>query len=480
MRTFIRYMNLHLKSGQGFGSRTGYFQFERLLIRDLGSPIQVHTRCLSMDMIKHNSTPPCKDPGKKADDDAKSHGTESCKSSKINLSKNHQQKIEEELMIMNSAVKQHYQHANYTEALRVSHDVLEKSVAIFGSNHPAVASAHNNIGLMHKMMGEFEMARTNYHYALNIYQDIVGKDHASYAAALSNLGNLDRAQSMTDENLSHFERLQMNESAIEYFEESWNIRKVELGLQHPHTVITQSNLGGAIAAQVLQGELFRRKLLKEQNGNSEGNFGEDHNRATSKITREKWDLAEEHLRLALQTAINNPNGKQIQITLDEKDKLPPRRNSTLKSKKEKRDASKLRKKLEKQISQDEGAIELSLETNTSIRTLTAAAAAQNLAVFLKSRADIVSKYTDDISSLGQSLSSGEMYAEARSLYSGALKVRTQLRGEHHPDTIASKFSLAELIDAIGDEAGANKIRQELLDSYQVEEHDGNPTAYDKT
>ena len=44
--------------------------------------------------------------------------------------------------------------------------------------------------LMQKMMGSFEESRENLHNALKIYKEIVGEDHASYAAALNNLGNL--------------------------------------------------------------------------------------------------------------------------------------------------------------------------------------------------------------------------------------------------------------------------------------------------
>ena len=111
--------------------------------------------------------------------------------------------------------------------------------------------------------------------------------------------------------------------------------------------------------------------------------------------------------------------------------------------------------------------------DTSICTLSSAAAAQNLAVFLKSRADLLVHSSTSSSSnqkeMDQSLDSDDMYAEAMNLYLGALRVRTALKGVFHPDTVATKFSLAELIDAVGDEAGANVLRQELLDAYQVEE-----------
>lgn len=400
------------------------------------------------------------------------------------LKKTNQQHVEEELMTLNSHVKQHYQHANFTEALNVSNEVLEKSMDLFGQNHPAIASAYNNIGLMKKMMGDFEEARKNYHKALNIYQDIVGKDHASYAAALSNLGSLDRAQSVTDENLSSLERMQLNESAIEYFEESWKIRKAELGNEHPQTIMSQSNLGGAIAAQVLQGELYRQKQPRKESENNDNHLQMD---KMSKFSKQKWDLAEQNLRAALQTAVKNPTGQQIQISNDNlNSSLPPRRDNTL-SRKEKQKASKLRRKLEKQASQEKIDDDKSVGSrfgmgNTSIRTLTAAAAAQNLAVFLKSRADLISYATQnskDANFKDHSVNSGDLYAEAKNLYLGALHVRTKLRGEHHPDTISTKFSLAELIDAIGDEAGANELRQELLDAYEVEERDMNSVPSEK-
>ena len=62
-----------------------------------------------------------------------------------------------------------------------------------------------------------------------------------------------------------------------------------------------------------------------------------------------------------------------------------------------------------------------------------------------------------------------MYAEAHSLYQGALHVRTELLSISHPDTISTKFSLAELlVAAYNDQEGANRLRQEILDTYSVE------------
>lgn len=408
----------------------------------------------------------------------KTSSKESSNHNKPNLKKNDQQIAEEELHMLQSHVRQHFQHANYTDALSTAQEVLQKTTSLFGRKHPATASAYNNIGLMHKMMGDFDLSRENYHSALLIYEEIVGKDHASYAATLNNLGNLDRYQSTIDENLTSLQRMQFNDSAVEYFEEAWKIRKAELGEEHVHTVTSRSNLGGALAAQVLQSEVFRqkriqeesKKVLKNDKCEYEDKQGDAKDLAwtVSKYTKQKWEIAEEHLRAAFRTAVNNPRGEQVSVSSESSDSssMLKRRDKTL-SKKEKQKVAKLRKRQEKcNTSTAENTVNDDLGPgDISICTLSSAAAAQNLAVFLKSRADLMLKSND----VDPSLDSDDMYAEAKSLYLGAFRVRFTVKGPNHPDTVATKFSLAELLDVIGDEAGANRLRQELLDSYEIEE-----------
>lgn len=57
-------------------------------------------------------------------------------------------------------------------------------------NHPSIASAYNNAAVMHKMLGQYQDAKTCYQQALQIYKVVLGEDHASYAATLNNIGNL--------------------------------------------------------------------------------------------------------------------------------------------------------------------------------------------------------------------------------------------------------------------------------------------------
>lgn len=81
--------------------------------------------------------------------------------------------------------------------------------------------------------------------------------------------------------------------------------------------------------------------------------------------------------------------------------------------------------------------------------------------------------------------------ESRHLYESALHVRSLILPPHHPDVVASKFSLAELLDSpmvvstafaaaeltggegkkqdVMDAERANELREEILNAYNVEE-----------
>ena len=350
---------------------------------------------------------------------------------------------EEEIRDIQAEIAFHHKHAQYHEALTASQMLLEKSMDHFQKNHPVTASAYNNVGLMHKYLGNFKEATDMYHAALRIYGEVVGKDHASYAATLNNLGNLLRAQTLMSDgdgdeendgngvgSMTALQRLQYNEMAIEYFEEALAIRQAELGKNHPHTITSHSNLGAAMASMLLQEQANRnRNKIKDGNKSSDSP-----SLKTSKFTATRWEAAEQHLRTALNTAVQNPRGKTISSS------PPP---------------------------QQEESSSTNASSFPTIKTLSAAGAAQNLAVFLKSKADILLQ-----SSEGQEYDTNDMYAEALNLYQGALHVRAELLSPSHPDMIATKFSLAELlVAAYDDEEGANQLRQEILDAYNVEEKD---------
>mmetsp|Transcript_27430 Transcript_27430/g.40515 ORF Transcript_27430/g.40515 Transcript_27430/m.40515 type:complete len:381 (+) Transcript_27430:129-1271(+) len=298
-------------------------------------------------------------------------------------------------------IRTHHKHGNYTDALSSSEQLLKESREHFGKDHPVTASSYNNIGLMHKHLGNWAESRKNYHESLRIYGRVVGKDHASYAAALHNIGSLNNLQAHLDTGLTAIQRLQLNEEALEHLQDAWRIRQVELGEDHQYTIASRSSYGATLASQVLQ-------TIKSSK-----------NKKMSKLTEQRWNAAEDHLRQALKQALDIPQHKDVKSTL-----------------------------------------------KGHIKTLSAASAAQNLAIFLKTRVtDIVDEDTINVLDY-------DVLAEARQLYEEVLDARQELLADTHPDLVATKFSMAELMVALGENDAANELREEIVKSYDVQEVDG--------
>jgi tetratricopeptide (TPR) repeat protein len=307
---------------------------------------------------------------------------------------------EKELGRMQDKINEDYRMGNYSAALKASQDFLEDTRNHFTENHPATASAYNNVGLMHKQCGNFDESRKNYQTALDIYKAIVGHDHQSTASVLHNLGTLYRVQMELELDLKPSDRMALLEESISLLEQAFSIRLEEMGAVHPHTVASRSGWGSSLCSQILH---YSRASEKAK----------AYMRAPDDISSLGWDAAVDHMRQALQTAVDHPRGTSLY---------------------KKRDFDKHK---------------------NEVHTLSAASAAQNLAVCLKLRATSKDKTEDE----------KELFEEAHELYQQALKVRSKLLPEMHPDLVATKHSLAELLHAMGDEEGANALRSQILDAY---------------
>jgi len=355
---------------------------------------------------------------------------------------------------LQATITEEYKRGNFKQALSSSQDLLKQTQQHFGFtvDHPATASAMNNVGLMHKLLGNFTEARQHYVGAMRVYASVCGRDHASYAMTLHNLGNLNKSQVHFDTSLKATERLSLVEAAMEYLEEAYAIRMAELGAEHPHTIATRSAIGSTLAAQVL----YQHKMVEGTSNNNSSGGGGTANTTKKQyvaldpegITQQQWRAAEEHLRASLQMAIQNPRGKQIQNNNNNNNK-PQRKGKNKK---------KGGKQFQPQGKKDDNAV----------TTLTAASAAQNLAVFLKS---LAMTFDED-----SELRKEHMY-EAKGLYEKTQNVRSQLLPYDHPDLYATKYSLAELLDVLASagsekdeerkkyEEAANALRQAIIDTY---------------
>lgn len=335
---------------------------------------------------------------------------------------------EQDLSRIQVQVADQYRSGDYRRALQTSQELQTATEKHFGLNHPATASAYNNVGLIHKQLGNFDESRRSYRDAMQIYKKTVGTDHASFASILHNLGNLNRSQIHFDTTLKATDRLTLIEQAAEYLEQAYQIRVAEMGADHPHTVASKSSWGSTIATQILH---HYKAAAAAATGGKKSYIS----LLSKEVTQQAWDAAESHLREALEMAVEKPRGPSVQK----------------------------KKGTKKEKANDKA------NNHKSIETLSAASAAQNLAIFLKTRATTETPHNKT------------WLAESKQLYEETMAVRSKLLPKGHPDLYATKFSLAELLETMGDEEAANVVRQEIIDTYDPQDESSSAaTSSDST
>jgi len=138
----------------------------------------------------------------------------------------------------------------YSDALHCALE-LESAIELLMGRHTAMfASALNNVALMNKMLGNFTAAADKYTQSLVIYDEVVGRKHASYAATLHNLGVLYREQAAADKSHggpdSAMEREQLLARAEEALGDAMSLRLSLLGTSHKDTISTTINLAALL------------------------------------------------------------------------------------------------------------------------------------------------------------------------------------------------------------------------------------------
>ena len=93
---------------------------------------------------------------------------------------------------LNSQAVSLYRAEHYPEALEKAKEALTQANAVFGVEHPSVATALNNLAAIYQALGEYEEAEPLYQKALNIDEKVLGEDHPNTAADQDNIEQLQR------------------------------------------------------------------------------------------------------------------------------------------------------------------------------------------------------------------------------------------------------------------------------------------------
>ena len=100
---------------------------------------------------------------------------------------------------------------------------------LLGETHPNVASSLNNLAILYKNQGRYELAETLYLQALQMRKQLLGESHPDVASGLNNLANLYKKQG----------RYELAETL---YQKTLEIAEQRLGNDHPDTVLYRKNL----------------------------------------------------------------------------------------------------------------------------------------------------------------------------------------------------------------------------------------------
>jgi tetratricopeptide (TPR) repeat protein len=128
------------------------------------------------------------------------------------------------LAVMNHELGEHQKAIGYYE------QALAIDRAVYGDQHPNVATRLNNLGSAWNALGEPQKAIGYYVQALGILKQVYGEQHPNVASSLNNLG-------------SAWNGLGEPQKAIGYYEQALAIWKQVYGEQHPNVAVTLNNLG---------------------------------------------------------------------------------------------------------------------------------------------------------------------------------------------------------------------------------------------
>ena len=118
----------------------------------------------------------------------------------------------------------------YAQAMEYYQNSLEIWKSVYGENHPDVATTYNNIGGVHYSQGEYPQAMDCFRKALSISRAVCGENHPDVATCYNNIG------------LTYYSQGDY-EQAMSYYRKSLDIQKMVYGENHPDVATSYNNMG---------------------------------------------------------------------------------------------------------------------------------------------------------------------------------------------------------------------------------------------
>ena len=132
--------------------------------------------------------------------------------------------------------KAYFYTGNYYQASEAVSKALNIRENILGKEHPDTAEAYNNLALVYQVRGDYEKALDYCWKALTIREKVLGTEHPSTAATYNDLACI-------------YDDWGDYEKALAYNEKTLAIREKTFGVKHLDTAKTYNNLAGVYRAR---------------------------------------------------------------------------------------------------------------------------------------------------------------------------------------------------------------------------------------
>ncbi len=164
-------------------------------------------------------------------------------------------------VILNQMAVELYHHGEYTQAIIVGKQALERTRRLVGDKHPAVVTSLNNLAAFYKEQGCYDEAEPLFKQALNLGRHLLGNEHPDLVQGLNNLGTL------------YHDRGRYSE-AEPLLKQSLILRRRLLGDKHPDVAQSLNNLALLYYAQGRYNE--SEPLLKQALEHWRHHRGDEH------------------------------------------------------------------------------------------------------------------------------------------------------------------------------------------------------------
>eukprot|EP01041_Mallomonas_annulata_P003330 gene3330-6591_t len=147
--------------------------------------------------------------------------------------------IEKEMFKIKREMGAYYSKGSYENALQSATHLQIYVEETMGKDNAIYASCLNNVALMNKMLGNYELAVDKYIDALHKYEDVSGKFNSSYISTLTNLGVLCKTFA---EHRKGKERTELLQRADEALYDAYKLRTQVSGFENRDTLFVANHL----------------------------------------------------------------------------------------------------------------------------------------------------------------------------------------------------------------------------------------------